>query len=118
MFDFTHAPNSETFWKPIVRKRDPVPDNSLLNNKVQLKEWEMNLNNQFHANIYDRRVIDQDVLRRFRMQGGSIQMAIDYRDLTKDENFWKTEKDITRQAQNHIKELSKIIPFDSFKLSP
>ena len=45
-------------------------------------------------------------------------MAIDYRDLTKDENFWRTEKDISKKAQIHIKELSQIVPFDTFKLSP
>jgi hypothetical protein len=63
-------------------------------------------------------VIDQEVLRRFRMQGGTIQMYVDYRDLTKDENFWKAENDITKFAMLHLKELKKVQPYDFHKLSP
>jgi hypothetical protein len=52
------------------------------------------------------------------MQGGTIQMYVDYRDLTKDENFWKNENDITKFAMLHLKELKKVQPYDFHKLSP
>jgi hypothetical protein len=45
-------------------------------------------------------------------------MAADYRDLTKDETFWKTEKEITKYAFEHINQLATIKAFDFFKLSP
>lgn len=52
------------------------------------------------------------------MQGGSIMMHVDYRDLTKDENFWRVEREITKQAQIQIQELKKIKPYDYFRLAP
>ena len=52
------------------------------------------------------------------MQGGTIQMYVDYRQLNADENYWKTEKEITRFAYQHIKELKRLKPFDFFKLAP
>jgi hypothetical protein len=41
-----------------VRKPDAVPDNLIINNRVQLKEWELNQQNLYLANLYDRRIID------------------------------------------------------------
>ena len=116
--DFTQAVSIERNWLPIVRKPDAVPDNLIIQNKVQLKEWELNQNNLHMANLYDRRIIDQEVLRRFRMQGGTIQMYVDYKDLTKDENFWKQENDITKFAMLHMKELKELNTYDFHKLKP
>ena len=45
-------------------------------------------------------------------------MYADYRKLTNDENFWKTEEEIAKFAREHIRELGKIKPFDFFKLAP
>jgi hypothetical protein len=45
-------------------------------------------------------------------------MYTDYRKLTNDEFFWRQEKEITKYAHEHIRELAKIKPFDFFKLAP
>lgn len=45
-------------------------------------------------------------------------MYVDYKDLTKDENFWKNENDITKFAILHLKELKAVKPYDFHKLSP
>lgn len=45
-------------------------------------------------------------------------MYVDYRQLNADDNFWKTEKEITKFAYQHIKELKRLKPFDFFKLAP
>jgi hypothetical protein len=42
MNDYTQSVSLERNWMPIVRKPDAVPDNLIINNKVQLKEWELN----------------------------------------------------------------------------
>jgi len=42
MNDYTQSVSLERNWVPIVRKPDTVPDNLIINNKVQLKEWELN----------------------------------------------------------------------------
>lgn len=52
------------------------------------------------------------------MQGGTIQMYVDYKDLTKDDNFWKQENDITKFAMLHLKELKNLNVYDFHKLSP
>lgn len=38
--------------------------------------------------------------------------------MTKDENFWKTEKEITKFALLHLAELRKISPYDFHNLEP
>jgi len=58
MNDYTQSVSLERNWMPIVRKPDAVPDNLIINNKVQLKEWELNQQNLYLANLYDRRIID------------------------------------------------------------
>ena len=64
--------------------------------------------------IYDKRIIDMEVIRRFREQGDIIQMLSDPFDLTKDINFWKTEDEITKCAYLHLKDLKKMKAFNDF----
>jgi hypothetical protein len=45
-------------------------------------------------------------------------MAADYRDLNRDETFWKTEKQITQVARGFIHELAAIKAFDFFRVKP
>ena len=45
-------------------------------------------------------------------------MAIDAKDLTKDQNFWNTERLIQESAYSHIMQLKKLKPYDYHKIQP
>ena len=45
-------------------------------------------------------------------------MAIDAKDLTRDNNFWKTEQEIQQRAIQHIRDLKKLKPYDYHKIQP
>ena len=49
---------------------------------------------EYFKYVYDRRYIDADVFRKLQSNGEIIKMAIDAKDLTRDNNFWKTEQEI------------------------
>lgn len=72
-----------------------------------------------HASFtYDRRVIDQEVMRRFRENGDVINIAHNMADLNKDIAFWKLEEEISKIAYLHMKDLKKISPYDMFVMKP
>lgn len=64
--------------------------------------------NEYMSYIYDRRILDMEVLRRFRENGDVIQMVTDPIELTKDAGFWKIEDEITKVAYLHLKDLKKL----------
>ena len=45
-------------------------------------------------------------------------MAIDLKDLNKDNNFWKEEEMIRQKALEHLRELKRIKVFDFHKVAP
>ena len=57
-------------------------------------EWKLEVENDHYSKRFDRRMIDLDVFKKFTSQGEIIKMQIDARELTKDEKFWETEKEI------------------------
>ena len=96
--DLTHDMLPENTWRPIKKEYDRVPPQKCLDDKVLLKEWEMNASNEHYSKIYDRRMIDVDVFKKFAAQGEVIKMAIDPRELTRDKHFWKAEDDIAHKS--------------------
>ena len=72
--DLTHDALPENSWKPIRKEYDKLPAVGVLNDKVLLREWEMNEADEYFGKIYDRRMADVDVFRRFAAQGEVIKM--------------------------------------------
>lgn len=48
--------------------------------------------NENFAWIYDRRAIDQEVFKKFQNNGDEIKAAANYKELNKNDEFWKNEK--------------------------
>ena len=120
MVDLTHDtfPNNDTKWRPIQKTYDRVPPIAVLEDKTLLREWEIEQMLEYFSYIYDRKNVDFEVLRRFQAQGEIIKMAIDYKDLTRDKNFWKTEAEIADKALFYLKQLQRLKPFDYHKIQP
>jgi hypothetical protein len=72
--------------------------------------------NDWAAYMYDRRIIDGEVFRRYRENGDIVNMVIDHRELTKDLGFWRSEEEIRRVAWLHIKDLKKMKAYDAFDM--
>ena len=53
--DLTHDALPENAWKPIRKEYDKLPAVGVLNDKVLLREWEMNEADEYFGKIYDRR---------------------------------------------------------------
>ena len=68
--------------------------------------------------IYDRRVIDQEVFKKFQMLGDKIKLASDYRTLTADQEFWKEERAAQAMAATFLDEFKKMKPYDAFNIQP
>ena len=60
----THDTLPETKWRPIEKRNDKIPPLNILEDKVLMREWEGNVQNEFFSFVYDRRFIDVDVFRR------------------------------------------------------
>jgi hypothetical protein len=103
--DLTHDTVPETKWRPIEKFVEKVPPVPILNDRVLLRDWELDVINEHSSFGYDRRQIDQDVFRRMQAQGEIIRMAIDQKDLNRDGNFWREEEILLKKAQAHLKEL-------------
>ena len=50
--------------------------------------------NEFQSKIYDRRIVDMEVYRRFQENGNILKMTINQKDLNKDTAFWESEASI------------------------
>ena len=119
VLDLSQNAATELYWKPIKRVEDPIPpDHFLRGPTINIKEWESAQYNEWAAYMYDRRIIDGEVFRRYRENGDIVNMCIDHRELTKDVGFWRSEEEIRRAAWLHIKDLKKLKPFDMFDMKP
>ena len=117
VIDLTHDTLPETTWRPIDKTFDRVPPQGILGDKVLLREWEQELQGEYFKFVYDRRVLDMDVFKKFQANGEVIKMANDI-ELTKDKNFWKSEADIQENAIRFINQMKRVQPFDVHKLQP
>ena len=63
---------------------DRVPAQAVLEDKTLLREWEMEIMDDYLRHVYDRRLIDMDVFRKLQANGEIIKMAVNSKDLTKD----------------------------------
>jgi hypothetical protein len=117
--DLSHNCFTESYWKPIKRVEDPLPpDNYLRGPTINLKERELDQYNEYAKYMYDRRIVDGEVMRRYRENGDIVSMCVDHRELTKDVGFWKSEEEIRKLAYLHIRELKKIRAYDLFNMQP
>ena len=94
VMDLTHDVAPEHTWKPIKKAWDKLPPQPVMDDKIFLREWEHDLQNEYFSKIFDRRTYDIDVFKKFAVQGEIIKMQIDARELTRDTGFWETEKEI------------------------
>ena len=88
VIDLTHDTLPENKWKPIKKAWDKLPPQGVMDDKIFLREWEHDLQNEYYRQIFDRREMDVDVFKKFAVQGEIIQMQIDAKELTKDDKFW------------------------------
>ena len=107
VIDLTHDTLPETTWRPIDKTFDRVPPQGILGDKVLLREWEQELQGEYFKFVYDRRVLDMDVFKKFQANGEVIKMANDI-ELTKDKNFWKSEADIQENAIRFINQMKRV----------
>ena len=112
VIDLTHDTLPESHWRPIVKTYDKIPPQNILEDRILLRDWEVDCQNEYYRYVYDRRHIDMDVFRKLQQNGEIIKMAIDAKDLTKDANFWRTEAEIQQKAVAYINSLKKLKPFD------
>ena len=61
----THDTLPEISWKPIKKRRDRIPPQRVLEEKVLLREWEMDQYDKYFKNVYNRRDLDIDVFKKF-----------------------------------------------------
>lgn len=94
VIDLTHDTLPEEHWRPIQKTYDKIPPQNILEDRILLRDWEIEQQNEYYRFVYDRRLIDVDVFRKLQQNGEIIKMAIDAKDLTKDANFWRTEQEI------------------------
>ena len=96
VIDLTHdtLPEHANHWRPIQKTFDRVPPQGILEDRILLREWEQELQLEYFKFVYDRRNLDLDVFKRFQGNGEIIKMTVDARELTKDKNFWRSEKEI------------------------
>lgn len=118
VYDLTHDVIHELYWKPIVRKPEEKPADNVLKDKLLLKDWEQTLVNENFTWIYDRRIIDQEVFKKFQMLGDTIKTTADYRNLTNDQEFWKEERLTQQAAVYFLNEFKKMKPYDTFNIKP
>ena len=64
--DLTHESPIELFWRPIIRAPEKKPAENVLKDKLLLKDWEMTQINDFYSYIWDRRILDGEIFRRFK----------------------------------------------------
>ena len=57
---------------------------------------------EYFKKVYDRRIVDFDVFKKFQSQGEVIKMTVDPRELTKDKGFWKLEEEYQEKARTFI----------------
>lgn len=95
-----------------------MPADNVLKDKLLLKDWEQTKVNEAFSWIYDRRVIDQEIFKRFQTLGDTIKTTPDYRNLTLDEEFWKAERETQAHAVSFLNEFKKIKPYDAFNIKP
>ena len=114
--DLTHDTAPEKAWHPIKKAWEKVPPVPIMKEKVLFYEWKMETENEHYKNRFDRRLVDLDVFKKLNQQGEIIKMQIDARELTKDEKFWETEKEIQANAAKYITQLKDINPYDLHKI--
>lgn len=117
LIDLTHDTVPEKQWRPIQKTFDRVPPQAILMEKVPLREWEVEQQNEHLKFVYDRRDLDIDVFRKLQANGEIIKMAIDARDLAKD-NFWKNEAEIHDKAKWYIDRMKGQKPYDLHGIQP
>lgn len=64
--DLTHESPIELYWRPIIRAPEKKPAENVLKDKLLLKDWEMTQINDFYSYIWDRRILDGEIFRRFK----------------------------------------------------
>ena len=64
--DLTHdALPENNGWRPIKKEYDRVPPEPVLRDKLLLREREMEQANEYFTKVYDRRLLDVDVFKKF-----------------------------------------------------
>ena len=65
VIDLTHdtMPDRDKVWKPIMKTWDKIPPQPVMNDKIFLREWEHDVQDQHFSKIYDRRHVDIDVIK-------------------------------------------------------
>ena len=114
--DLTHDTAPEKAWHPIKKAWEKVPPVPIMKEKVLFYEWKMDVENEHYKNRFDRRLVDIDVFKKLNQQGEIIKMQIDAKELTKDEKFWDTEKEIQTNAAKFITQLKDIKPYDLYDI--
>ena len=90
----------------------------MLKDKLLLKDWEMTQINDFYSYIWDRRILDGEIFRRYKMQGDIIKTTSNMLVLANDLHFWKNENDINIDAQIFVRKMKKLRPYDFFNMKP
>jgi hypothetical protein len=118
LVDMTHDVLPEIKWRPIKKIPEEIPSAEIVNEKVNLQNWEMAMNKAFYAYTYNRIYADNEVFKQFISNGNVIKMLVDPRDLQGATAFWKNEEDITKLAKKYMAGLRKRKAYDFHDINP
>jgi hypothetical protein len=118
LIDLTHDTLPEIVWRPIKKIPEAMPPGNIINDKVNLQQWEIAMSKDFYSYTFNRIYFDNEVFKAFISNGKIIKMLVDPKDLADAKDFWKQEEDITRTASNYIKELKNRKVYDFHAIKP
>ena len=105
LIDLTHDTVPEKKWRPIAKTYDRVPPELILNDKILLREWQGNQEEDYEHYVHSRKKIDNDLFRKLQEQGEIIKQMPNYRELNAERSFWKTEEYLSTVARKYLGEL-------------
>jgi hypothetical protein len=81
LVDMTHDVLPEVKWRAIKKIPEEVPPAEVVNDKVNLQNWEQAMNKAYYAYTYNRIYFDNEVFKQFISNGNVIKMLVDPSDL-------------------------------------
>jgi hypothetical protein len=81
VIDLTHDTLPEIVWRPIAKLPELVPPPNIINDKVNLMNWEMQLQKEHYYHTFNRIYFDNEVFKPFINNGKVIKMLVDPKDL-------------------------------------
>jgi hypothetical protein len=63
VIDLTHDTLPELIWRPIKKYAEPMPPPNIINDKLNLHNWEMALNKEHYSYSFNRIYFDNEVFK-------------------------------------------------------